>query len=226
MKLISAVLSFMSLFSFTVSNVVTEKYAALTFDDGPHPVYTAIILKILYENDARATFFAVGENAERYPELLRAEYDLGHDIGNHTYSHLKMTEKNAGKIAEDIKRADKVIYDILGFTPSLFRPPERKHGEYLDSLIKKMKKTEVFWTVDTRDWAHTEKEKIAENIKANIKDGAVILFHDYVSPPSPTPEVLSEILPYLKAKGYKFVTVTELMTHKAYIGGKSSFFIG
>ena len=226
MRSLSFALTLLSLFSFAVSNTVTEKYAALTFDDGPHPKYTAEILKILYENDAAATFFVVGENAERYPELLRAEYDLGNEIGNHTYSHMKITDKNYKIIAEDIKRADTVIYDILGFTPSLFRPPEGKHGKQLDSLILQMKKTEIFWNIDTRDWAHTDKNVIIENIKTNIKDGAVILFHDYVTPPSPTPDVLREILPYLSSKGYKFVTVSELLTHKAYIGGKSSFFIG
>lgn len=209
MKTLSVILllSFLLPFSVFAQN---KKYVALTFDDGPHPRYTAEILKILYENDVKATFFVVGENAERYPELLRAEYDLGHEIGNHTYSHLRITENNADKIKAEIKAADDVIYDITGTIPSLFRPPEGKHGKKIDALIKSMDKTEVFWNIDTRDWAHTDKEKIIENIKKNIKDGSVILFHDYIAYPSPTPDVLREIIPYLKSQGYEFVTVGEL----------------
>lgn len=208
-KAVSIILLFSLLLPFSAS-ANNKKYVALTFDDGPHPKYTAEILKILYENDVKATFFVVGENAERYPELLRAEYDLGHEIGNHTYSHIKITEKNREKISAEIKEADGIIYDITGVTPTLFRPPEGRHGKQIDALISGMNKTEVFWNIDTRDWAHTDKEKIIENIKTNIKNGSIILFHDYITPPSPTPDVLRKIIPYLKAQGYEFVTVSEL----------------
>ena len=226
MRILSAFLALFILSPAVTENAPRTKYAALTFDDGPHPVYTRQILKILYDYGVPATFFVAGENAERYPELLRAEYDCGHDIGNHTYSHPRITENGADKIIEDIKHADGVIYSVLGIKPSLFRPPEGRRVKTLDDFIKKSGKTEIFWTIDTRDWAHTEAEKITENIKTNIKDGSVILFHDYVTPPSPTPAVLEKIIPYLLSNGYKLVTVSELLTHKAYIGGKSSFFIG
>ena len=226
MRLFSLFTALFILFPAVVSGAPRTKYAALTFDDGPHPVYTRQILQILYDYGVPATFFVVGENAERYPELLRAEYDSGHDIGNHTYSHPRITERNAANVEDEIKRADDIIYGVIGIKPSLFRPPEGRHGKTLDELIKKMGKTEILWTVDTRDWAHTDADKIIENIKNNIKDGSVILFHDYITPPSPTPAVLEEIIPYLLSNGYKLVTVSELLTHKAYIGGKSSFFIG
>lgn len=224
-KILSVFLSLILLVPQTVSKKQT-KYIALTFDDGPHPKYTAQILKILCDNDAAATFFVVGENAERYPELIRAEYDLGFEIGNHTYSHMRLNEKSAALLFDEIKRTDGIIYDIIGTCPSLFRPPEGKHNGKVDEIIKRAEKKAVLWTVDTRDWAHTEKDKIVENIKNNVKNGSVILFHDYIVPPSPTPSVLCEILPYLKEQGYEFVTVTELLSHSADIGGVSSFFIG
>lgn len=224
-KLVSLLLSvFLSIPSAAVKKPV--KYVALTFDDGPHPVYTAQILKILYENDAEATFFAVGENAERYPSLIRAEYDLGHEIGNHTYTHRRLNEKSVLTLADEIKKTDDIIYNITGITPSLFRPPEGKHNGAVDTILKNAGKQTVLWTVDTRDWAHTDKNTIINNIKSNIKNGSVILFHDYIAPPSPTPGVLCEILPYLKELGFRFVTVTELLSHKADIGDVSSFFIG
>lgn len=202
------------------------KYIALTFDDGPHPKYTSEILNILYENDAYATFFVIGENAEKYPYLIRAEYDLGCEIGNHTYSHLRLNSKSVGALSDEIKKADEIIYDITGEKPLLFRPPEGKHNCKTDDIIKKAEKHTVLWTIDTRDWAHTDKNTIINNIKKNVKNGSVILFHDYIVPPSPTPDVLREILPCLKAQGYEFVTVSELLYHSADIGDISSFFIG
>ena len=183
-------------------------------------------MKILYDNDASATFFVIGENAKRYPELVKAEYDLGCEIGNHTYSHVRLNEKGISVLSDEIKKADDIIYEITGCRPALFRPPEGKHNGKADEIIKRAGKRTVLWTVDTRDWAHTDKEKIIENIKNNIKNGSVILFHDYIAPPSPTPDVLREILPYLKAQGYEFVTVTELLSRSADIGDVSSFFIG
>ena len=219
---------FLSVSLLIPSSVIkkSEKYIALTFDDGPHPKYTAQILKILYDNEAMATFFVIGENAERYPYLVRAEYDLGHEIGNHTYHHDRKSDQSLKTLADDIKRADDIIYEITGQKPLLFRPPEGKRDKTLDDIVKKAGKSIVLWTVDTRDWAHTDKDKIIKNITENTKNGSVILFHDYISPPSPTPEVLCEILPYLKEKGYKFVTVSELLKRKADIGELSSFFIG
>ncbi len=225
MKVLSVLLAlFLSVLSVNIKKPV--KYIALTFDDGPHPKYTPQILKILYENEAAATFFVVGENAERYPELVRAEYDLGFEIGNHTYTHFHLNEKNINALYDDIKKADDIICKITGEIPKLFRPPEGKHNGRLDGIIKKAGKSTVLWTVDTRDWAHTDKEKIIENIKNNVKNGSVILFHDYIVPPSPTPDVLCEIIPYLKSQSYELVTVTELLRHKADIGETASFFIG
>lgn len=225
MKILSILLAAVLLFP-TGQIKKPVKYIALTFDDGPHPEYTPQILKILYENGAAATFFVVGENAERYPELVRAEFDLGFEIGNHTFSHLRTNEKSAGALYDEIKKADGIISEITGEKPTLFRPPEGRHNNKTDEIIKKAGKKTVLWTIDTRDWAHTDKYKIIENIKNNVNNGSVILFHDYIVPPSPTPDVLREILPYLKERGYEFVTVTELLRHKADIGGVSSFFIG
>ncbi len=225
MRLVSIILA--ALLSVPVSCIKKPaKFIALTFDDGPHPKYTAEILKILYDNDAAATFFVVGENAQRYPELVRAEHDLGCEIGNHTYSHMRFNDKTARALFDEIKKTDDIIYEITGKIPALFRPPEGKHSGKADEIIKRAGKRTVLWTIDTRDWAHTDKDKIIDNIKNNAKNGSVILFHDYITAPSPTPDVLREILPYLKSQGYEFVTVTELLSHSADIGDVSSFFIG
>ena len=202
------------------------KYIALTFDDGPHPEYTARILKILYDNDAAATFFIIGENAERYPYLVRAEYDLGHELGNHTYSHDRLNQDSIKTLYDQIKKTDGIIKSITGTEPLYFRPPEGKRNSETEKILKKAGKQTVLWTIDTRDWAHTDKNTIINNIKKNVKNGSVILFHDYVTQPSPTPDVLCEIIPYLKERGYEFVTISQLLSRKADIGDVSSFFIG
>ena len=225
MRIIALILSFALVFSCGIVKKPV-KYIALTFDDGPHPVYTARILKILYDNNASATFFVIGENAERYPSLIRAEYDSGHELGNHTYSHGKLNKNSVKTLYDEIKKTDDIIKCITGTEPTFFRPPEGKHNSETDMILKKAGKQTVLWTVDTRDWAHTDKNTIINNIKKNVKNGSVILFHDYVAPPSPTPDVLCEILPYLKEQGYEFVTISELLSHKADIGDVSSFFIG
>ena len=192
------------------------KRIALTFDDGPK------ILKLLCEYDAPSTFFVIGENAESYPELVLAEFEQGHEIGNHTYSHAAL--KGSG--AAEIKKADDVIRGITGVTPSLFRPPEGKLSPALKKELAMMNKTPVLWSVDTRDWAHTDREEIIKNIKENAKDGAIILFHDFISGDSPTPYVLSVVLPYLRERGYVFVTVSELLEPQPDKGVSSSNFIG
>lgn len=225
MRLTALILS-LFLIAPSVKAASVKKYAALTFDDGPHPVYTAKILKILYDNNVTATFFVVGENAERYPQLVKAEHDLGCEIGNHTYSHPHLAKTHIGKIEEEILKTDGIIKDITGMTPKLFRPPEGFCTGQIEKELIKLKKTEVLWNVDTRDWAHTETDKIVKNIKSNVKNGSVILFHDYTSPPTHTVEALEIVVPYLLDSGFELVTVSELMARKADTGGLSSFFIG
>lgn len=203
-----------------------KKRVALTFDDGPHCRYTAEILKILYDCDIQATFFVVGGNAEKYPDLVRAEYDLGHEIGNHTYSHSVCDGTRCADIITEIKRTDEIIRDITGSVPALFRPPEGKlRGDILPALKRYGKKT-VLWNVDTRDWAHTPVDRIIANVKQNVRDGSVILFHDYIASDSPTPEALRSVIPYLKSQGYEFVTVSGLLEAVEENGAPSSFFIG
>ena len=224
MRFLCLLLSFAMI--FRPCGTERKKRVALTFDDGPHAVYTAQILQILYEYGVMATFFVVGYNAERYPELLRAQFDLGHEIGNHTYSHTVSGKSSLEKIEEEIKTTDRVISSVTGAVPTLFRPPEGKAGRELLDFVRRLGKTAVIWDVDTRDWAHTSPEKIAENVKKNVHDGSVILMHDFVAAPSPTPEALKLIIPYLIDAGYEFVTVSELLAEEAETGSRPSYFLG
>lgn len=192
------------------------KYVALTFDDGPHPVYTEKILKILADNNAKATFFVVGQNAERYPELIIKESEAGHEIGNHTYSHPNMKKIGVAEAIEEIEKTQEIVHDITGDYPKLFRSPG---GIFSDELITAVegiscKPVSWSWRQDTRDWSKPPGEQVVRTVLDNLRDGDIILFHDFNTKGSPTPEALSVILPELVKRGYSFVTVSELITLK------------
>lgn len=197
-----------------VANRSAEKCVALTFDDGPHPEYTLQILDILDKYDAKATFFVIGENADKYRDIVKEEYDRGHEIGNHTYTHPDLKKISASEFLEEIKKTKEIIEEITGETPVLFRPP----GGYLNnSIVNELTEQNGIpvlwsWRQDTRDWACPSSSSISNSVLKNLKDGDIILFHDYNAKKSPTPAALETILSELSEKGYKFVTVSELMS--------------
>lgn len=188
-----------------------EKVVAITFDDGPHPKYTAEILDLLAEYNAKATFFVVGENAEKNPELLLRQYNYGHEIANHTYTHpIKTT---IPKLEIEIKRTNDLIYSITGYHPELFRPVE---GQYTDNMIQSLVKNGYkvvmwSWHMDTEDWKNPGVHRIVKTVLDGTKPGNIILFHDGGGNRSQTVKALEKILPELQKQGYKFVTISELI---------------
>ena len=188
-----------------------EKKVALTFDDGPHYKYTEQILDILKKYGVKATFFVIGVNAEKYPQKVKRISDEGHEIGNHTYSHLNLKELDEKEIRQELIKGERIIEKITAKKTKLLRPPG---GTYSDAVVKtasEMGCDVILWSQDTRDWAHTPADKIACGIIDNVKGGDIVLFHDFVSPDTPTPEALEKIIPQLLKSGYKFVTVSELI---------------
>lgn len=184
---------------------------ALTFDDGPHPKYTTEILDILDEYGISATFFVVGTNAGEYPELIEREINSGHEIGNHTYTHADLKTSLRAEIINELSKTQEVIYEAREYRTRLLRPPEGKYSDELKRIAGKFDYRIVLWTVDTRDWAHTPSDEIYENVVTNVKSGDIILFHDFISGESPTPEALRMIIPKLLDDGFSFVTVSELI---------------
>ena len=186
-----------------------EKKIALTFDDGPHPKYTEEILSVLEKYGVKATFFAIGENITYYPEAFQKIKEAGHEIGNHTFSHPHLQQKDPKTLEQELERAE----EMLSFSNEnkLFRPPEGVCSDAVCRVASKMGYTIILWTVDTRDWSHPAPDAIIENVKNNVKSGDIILFHDYIATPSPTPEALTKLIPALLEEGYRFVTVSELI---------------
>ena len=184
---------------------------ALTFDDGPHPRYTPQILDILKEYGVSATFFAVGVNAETYPELIARELQEGHEVGNHTYNHYHVNKLTKGALYEDIEACNATLEKIVAGRIRLFRPPEGVCSEGIKEVCASENLTIVMWSVDTRDWAHTPPAEIYANVKKNVQNGSIILMHDFIGKNSPTPEALRRIIPMLQELGYELVTVSQLL---------------
>lgn len=186
---------------------------ALTFDDGPHPIYTEKILEILKKFDIKATFFIVGENAGYYKDTLIKISQSGHELGNHTFSHTIIKDKNALDIISEVEDCRNAIYEICGENTVLFRPPG---GIMADINAEDAELFEnydiIMWSIDTMDWAHHSPEQIAQYVINATKAGDIILMHDYIGQDSPTPKALEIIIPRLMEKGYEFVTVSELIS--------------
>lgn len=188
-----------------------DKMIALTFDDGPHPVYTDKILDILERYGIKATFFVIGVNCRAYPEQLKREVAAGHEIGNHTYNHPRLSKVKQKELVEELNKTEAVIAEISGSKPVLFRPPEGRYADNVKKASEKMKYKTIIWSLDTEDWKHPPAEKIAAAVTKNVKSGDIILCHDYVSPRSNTVKALEIFIPELISRGYKFVTVSELI---------------
>lgn len=189
-----------------------QKLIALTFDDGPHPQYTPEILDLLNEYNIKATFFVLGQFAAKYPEIIKRQAREGHEIGNHTYSHINIKKVSLQKFKEEFDETQNIIYSLTGIESKVFRPP---YGYYDETKIKTIDQTcnVILWSSrqDSKDWSNPKVDKIVSNTILNIENGDIILFHDYVYyETNHTIEALKVIIPDLISKGYKFVTISEL----------------
>ena len=184
---------------------------ALTFDDGPHPKYTPQILEILKRYDIKATFFTVGINAFYYQQTLKMIIDSGHEIGNHTYTHPRVNCIRKENLMQEIEKCEDTIYSLTDYRTKLFRPPEGMIDSASLNILRDLDYSVILWDIDTRDWAHTPANEIAENVIKNISSGDIILMHDYIGTNSPTCAALEIFVPELIRQGYNFVVVSELI---------------
>jgi polysaccharide deacetylase family sporulation protein PdaB len=193
-----------------------EKVIALTFDDGPDPEETPLILDLLKQYQVKATFFLVGNKVERYPELVRRELSEGHELANHTYHHTYFSRNIApAKIVKDITQAEEIIFKTTGQKCHLFRPPGGFYNEKLVKIAKQKGYMVVMWSwhQDTKDWSAPGVNKIVDKVLNNAQNGNIVLFHDYAEGQTQTLDALKIILPELVQRGYRFVTVSELLTY-------------
>lgn len=181
-----------------------QPMVALTFDDGPSPEFTPEILAILKANDATATFFVLGAIAEIYPDLLRQIVEGGNEIGSHTYGHLDLRELDQPALDYQVYTTQEIIRRETGMVPEVLRPP---YGFINEELLYKIDLPVILWSLDTLDWQSRDPDAIYSRVLNNIKDGDIVLMHDsYES----SVEAAKRIIPELKRRGYRLVTVSEL----------------
>lgn len=154
-----------------------KRYVALTFDDGPNPSSTRALLAALKAGGAKATFFVWGEHAVRHPDLLRALSTAGMWIGNHGFTHRRLTRLGPRAAYEEIAKTQRTITHITGRTATLFRPPYGDTDPAIGSTAAELGLAETLWTVDTRDWAGAGTGEIAD-AAATVQPGGIILMHD------------------------------------------------
>ena len=184
---------------------------ALSFDDGPHPRLTPLILSILEEYGIKATFFMVGENVGYYPAAARAVAEAGHEIGNHTFSHRKFDKLGEEELRCEIFSCEEAIGRVSDVPVRFIRPPEGQMSDSMRKVIGALDYRVILWDVDTRDWAHTSPESISRHILETVQAGDIILMHDFIGYDSPTPAALRLVIPALLERGFHFVTVGELV---------------
>jgi len=195
-----------------------EKVVALTFDDGPSPVWTPRILDELKKANIKATFFMLGEHVARYPEIARRVAEEGHEIGNHTYDHHVLLYYKTDELEKELKDAERIILKVTGQHTKYFRPPkawlttqEKKEIEGLGYKI-------VLWSLNSKDWVTFDDKYIVKYILKNIRPGDIILFHDSGGVFSTeggdrdeTVRTIPLLVDALTKKEYRFATLTELL---------------
>lgn len=188
---------------------------ALTFDAAWGNSDTSKILKILADNDVKATFFMTGGWMENYPDDVKAIRDGGHDLGNHSQRHKEMSKLSKEDCVNELMKPHKYIKELTGEEMCLFRPP---YGDYNDNLIETAKECGYYviqWSVDSLDWKDYGKDSIIKTVTQhkNLKNGAIILMHNGAKY---TADALDSVIKILKEKGYEFVPVSELILRENY----------
>ncbi len=180
---------------------------ALTFDDGPGP-YTEKLLDELAQAEVPATFFLVGRNVERRPELVARMVQEGHAVGNHTWDHVWMTKVRKAVIANQVDRTAAAIGSAAGVTTTLMRPPYGATDARARKILAARNDAQILWSVDTRDWATNSAKKTTKRAVKGARPGAIVLMHDtHASTVKAVPKMIAK----LRKRGYTFVTVPQLL---------------
>ncbi|MDR1210565.1 MAG: polysaccharide deacetylase family protein [Clostridiales bacterium] len=185
-----------------------KKYIALTFDDGPNPETTGRVLDILEEQNARVTFFVLGESAKRCSETIKRMSDMGNEVANHSWNHAWLTKYPEKEMTDQIRDTNAAIKEITGKTPTLFRPPYGAYDDRLRGAAGKQGMALVMWSVDTRDWESRDADKVAEKCAAEVADRDIVIMHDTHGT---TADAVERVIKNLKDGGFTIVTASELL---------------
>ena len=190
----------------------TNPYVAMTFDDGPHPQNTPRLLDILRARNIKATFYVIGGNVDRYPQIVRRIVAEGHEIGNHTYTHRKLTSLSDSEVTKEMQRTEDAIVRAAGVKPRTMRPP---YGALLQrqrsNVFGGFGYPTIMWSVDPNDWKRPGPSVVKSRILDGAHNGAIILAHDLHAP---TVDAMPGTFDGLLSRGFQFITVSQLLTQK------------
>ncbi|MEG4145865.1 polysaccharide deacetylase family protein [Microcoleus sp. Pol12B5] len=199
---------------FGINRADTDvKVVALTYDDGPYPPYTNQLLDILDSYQVKATFFEIGRNIEKHPEIVKMIVARGDELANHSYSHKDMMFKPQEFLLSEIEKTDKLLQEVGVKQDSIsFRPPWGRRFVVLSYLLSQMHKKLIMWDVDSHDYEKTlTAEDIANRVIDNVRSGSIVVMHDGGGDRSKTLAATEMIVKDLQSKGYEFKTVSELL---------------
>lgn len=190
-----------------------DKYVSLTFDAAWGNEDTQTLIDIMAKYDVKATFFVVGDWAERYPESVKALHEAGHEVMTHSDDHAHFASLSSEQIRENINAGCDKIEAVTGVRPGLFRCP---YGEYNDNVIQTLSEMGMYtiqWDVDSLDWKDLSASEISQRVTSSVKSGSIVLFHNAAKH---TPEALPGIIEYLQQNGFSIVPVSELLLKGEY----------
>lgn len=188
---------------------ITQPVVAMTFDDGPHPVLTPRLLDILKERNIKCTFFVIGRSAKAHPQIIRRMIAEGHEVANHTWTHASLTSRSDDQIRQELRQSEDALVAAANYRPQLIRPP---YGA-VNARIKQLMFAEfgystIMWSVDPQDWRRPGVGVVTSRLVNGAHPGAIMLAHD-IHPP--TIQAMPAMFDQLLAKGYQFVTVSQLL---------------
>ncbi len=213
-----------TLFSRTISRCVPEivsripssesatKRVYLTFDDGPTAAGTPALLDVLAEHDVRATFFLLGENAQHHPELVEATLAAGHEIGNHTHTHIDAWKQPAEAVGKELDLCTETLEEMSGQSIRWIRPPFGRVTKSIVQWSRQQGQRLILWDIMPPDFEPTATiESVSANLMRGVRNGSIIVLHDNAKALPITAHVLERCLPQLKAEGYRFSLLSMAM---------------
>jgi peptidoglycan/xylan/chitin deacetylase (PgdA/CDA1 family) len=196
----------------------SEPYIAMTYDDGPHPANTPRLLDILRQRNIKATFYVIGKNVDMYPHLTRRIVAEGHEIGNHTYTHRNLKTLSDAQVLSEMTRTRDSITRATGVQPRTMRPPYGAlYQNQREMIMNQLGYPTIMWAVDPRDWQRPGVSVVRDRILSETSNGAIVLAHDLHAP---TVDAMPSTLDGLLNRGFKFVTVSQLLAMKAAAGAR------
>jgi peptidoglycan-N-acetylglucosamine deacetylase len=190
----------------------SQRMVAITFDDGPNPLYTPQILEIFSEAKAKATFFMIGEQMKSHPDVVKQVTEGGHEIGNHTFSHPMLSQLSIDDCLAEIEQTEKLAVELDGRKPVVFRPPYFDYNQDTVSLLQQKGYPMIgAVNLEAQDWEQPGVEHILGKSRDVVENGSILIFHDGYGDRSQTIEAVRMLVSELISQDYQLVTVSELL---------------